>query len=154
MPRHKIFCSCTTSSIKHLIWIYSHDQLRVAKQMRDILFTPIAYILINTFHNIYARLFALNNNQRNTINKHNNIRTSKLPVWALHFKFIRYLKRIIFRMFKINIPNVKRLSCAIWQLFFQAFAATKQVIAFLIRCVEARCIMLVYRLNCFGDGSA
>ena len=114
MPRHKIFCRCSTGSIKYFIWIDSHNQLSITKKMWNIFFPPITNILINTFHYIYTRFFAFDNYHR----------TSKFSIWTLNLKFICHLKNIIFYMFKINIIQVKRLSCSIRKFFFQTFTST------------------------------
>ena len=151
MPWYKILGRGSASSIKDFIWIDSHNQLRIPEQVRNIFFSPVANILCYTFHHIYARFFALNDDKWNTIHQHNNIRTDKLTIRALYFKLIRYLKRVIFRMLEINIVNIKRLTSPIREIFLHAFSGAEKLIDFLIGGIESRSAILVYRLHSFGD---
>ena len=110
--------------------------------MRDILLAPVPDVLRYTLHDIHTGFFALD---------YNNIRTSKLAVRSFHFKLVGNLEGVVFRVFKVNIADIKRLTSAIREIFLHAFSRAEKLIDFLIGGVESRSTVLVYHLYRFGD---
>lgn len=95
--------------------IHGNRQLRKLKQLGDVVRLPVADILLHAFFHIYTGFLAFDHNQRNTVNKQNDIRAGILTVGALHGKFIRNLPDIVLGVFPVNIRNVEGLSIAVIQ---------------------------------------
>ena len=119
--------------------------------MRNEFLTPVSDVLCYTLHDIHTGFFALDYNKGNTIDQHNNIRTSKFAVRSFHFELIGNLESVVFRVIEVNIADVKRLASSIREIFLHAFSGAEELIDFLIGGIESRCTVLVYRLHSFGD---
>ena len=153
MPGHKIFCRCTAGAIQHLIRVHCHNKLCIAEQMRDIVLAPVPDILHHAFHNIHAGFFTFDYDQRDAVYQHNKIRTGKSPVRTFYLELVGHLKRIVLRVFKVDIADIKRLPGTIREFFLHALAGADQLVDFLICGIKPCCAVLIHRLHRSGNGS-
>ena len=122
--------------------------------MRNILFTPVADVLVNTFHHIHTGFFTFDDHQRDTIDQHYDIRTSEFTIRTFYFKLIRHLEYIVFRVFKVNETQIKGLTSSVRQIFFHAFARTEKLIDRLIFSIQSSCTKLIYSLHRLSNGTS
>ena len=121
VPGHELLGGGPASPIEDLVRIHSQDKLGIPEQLGNIFFSPVADILRDTFHHINAGPFALNDDKRNPVNEHDNIRSGKFPVRTFHLKLVGNLQNVILRMLKVDVVNVKRLQRTSGDGFLQTF---------------------------------
>ena len=154
VPGHKVFCRRSTSAVKHLIRINRQNQLCVTEQLRNVFFTPVSDVLVDTFHHIHTGFFTFDDHQRDTIDQHYDIRTSEFTIRTFYFKLIRHLECIIFRVFKVNETQIKGLTGSVRQILFHAFARTEKLIDRLVFSIQSGCTELVYSLHRLSNGAS
>ena len=128
MPGYKVLCRSTASTIQNFVRIHSQHQLGVTEEVRDVIFAPVADILVDTFHHIHTGFLTFNDHQRDTVDQYHNIRAGKFSVWALYFKLIGHLECVIFQVFKVNKTQIKGLTSSVRQILFHALASTEKLI--------------------------
>ena len=147
MPGHKLLGGSPAGTIEHLVRVHCQNELGIPEQLGNIVFSPVADILRDAFHHINTRSFALDDNKRDPIYKHDNIRTGEFPVRTFNLKLIGNLQNVVLRMFKVDIVNVKRLQRAAGDGFLQALAGAEKIIDLLIGSIKPGRAVLVQRGN-------
>ena len=128
MPLAVKFLLCSRSAVFYVFGVHGNCQLRKLEQLRNIIRLPVAYVLLHAFFHIYAGLFTFDHDQRNTIHKQNDIWARIFTVGTLHRKLICNLPDIIFRVFPVNIGNIKGLRVSVIEVYVTALTINQSII--------------------------
>ena len=150
MPGHKLLGGSPAGTVEYLVRVHCQDKLGIPEQLGNIVFSPVADILGDAFHHINAGALALDDNERDPVYKHDNIRTGEFPVRTFNLKLIGNLQDIVLRMLEVNVVDIKRLQRAAGDGFLQSLAGAEEIIDLLIGSIKPCCTVLVQCGNRLG----